>query len=139
MQESELIKALECCYELDGWCSPENQNKCPLYGYEEEHCDKHLLKATLDLIKRQKTAIDILIRKKETLQDEIAEQQAEVEELQKYKHDYYVLQSITRKEFAERLKERKYLSGDWSRGEHPYVVEEEDIDDLLEEMESERE
>lgn len=40
----------------------------------------------------------------------------------------------TVKEFAERLKERKYLSSEWSHGEHPYVVEEDEIDDLVEEM-----
>ena len=38
------------------------------------------------------------------------------------------------KEFAERLKERKYLSYDWSHGAHPYVVEEDDINNLVEEM-----
>ncbi len=38
------------------------------------------------------------------------------------------------KEFAERLKERKYQTSDWSHGEHPYVVEESDIDEVLEEM-----
>ena len=38
------------------------------------------------------------------------------------------------KEFAEKLKERKYQSSDWSHGEHPFVVEETDIDELLEEM-----
>lgn len=38
------------------------------------------------------------------------------------------------KEFAERLKERKYQSSDWSHGEHPFVVEETDIDELVEEM-----
>ena len=38
------------------------------------------------------------------------------------------------KDFAERLKEYKYLSSDWSHGEHPFVVEENDIDELVEEM-----
>lgn len=38
------------------------------------------------------------------------------------------------KQFAERLKERKYQSSDWSHGEHPFVVEESDIDELVEEM-----
>ena len=38
------------------------------------------------------------------------------------------------KEFVERLKVYKYLSSDWSHGEHPFVVEEADIDDLVEEM-----
>ena len=38
------------------------------------------------------------------------------------------------KEFAERLKEQKYQSSEWSHGEHPFVVEEADIDDLVLEM-----
>ena len=37
-------------------------------------------------------------------------------------------------DFAENLKEYKYQSSDWSHGEHPFVVEESDIDDLVEEM-----
>ena len=40
------------------------------------------------------------------------------------------------KDFAERLKEHKYQSSDWSHGEHPFVVEESDIDELAEEMAS---
>ena len=39
------------------------------------------------------------------------------------------------KEFAERLLQRKYQSSDWSHGEHPFVVEENDILDILEEKE----
>jgi uncharacterized membrane-anchored protein len=35
------------------------------------------------------------------------------------------------KEFAEKLKKYKYVSSDWSHGEHPFVVEEDDIDDVL--------
>ena len=38
------------------------------------------------------------------------------------------------KEFAARLKEQAYLSKEWSHGEHPMVVECDDIDDLLDEM-----
>ena len=38
------------------------------------------------------------------------------------------------REFAERLKEMKYESIEWAHGEHPYVVEESDIDNLVEEM-----
>ena len=38
------------------------------------------------------------------------------------------------KEFAERLKKHKYESSDWSHGEHPFVVEESDIDEVLYEM-----
>ena len=38
------------------------------------------------------------------------------------------------KEFAERLRQRAYKSSDWSRGEHPLVIELEDVEDVLEEM-----
>lgn len=41
-----------------------------------------LLKNSLNIINRQKSEIDILIRKNETLKDEIAEQQVEIERLQ---------------------------------------------------------
>lgn len=86
-------------------------------------------------IKQKDTEIDILIRKKETLKDELAEKQAEIEELKKYKHDYYVLQSITRKEFAERLKEKSHISlnENW-KGSPKLVVTTEDIDHLVKEM-----
>lgn len=36
--------------------------------------------------------------------------------------------------FAERLKAHKYQSNDWSHGEHPFVVEESDIDYIAKEM-----
>lgn len=42
------------------------------------------------------------------------------------------------KEFAERLKEMKYESIEWAHGEHPYVVEESDIDNLVAEMVGEK-
>ena len=38
------------------------------------------------------------------------------------------------REFADRLKGMKYESIEWAHGEHPYVVEESDIDNLVEEM-----
>ena len=38
------------------------------------------------------------------------------------------------KEFAERLKKQMYQSSDWSHGEHPFVVEESDIDNTLDEL-----
>ena len=53
---------------------------------------------------------------------------------QAYKNGYEKGKADAVKEFAERLKEYKYLSSDWSHGEHPFVVEEADIDELMEEM-----
>lgn len=54
----------------------------------------------------------------------------------KSRFDEYIEKSKAEaiKEFAENLKERKYQSTEWSHGEHPFVVEVDDIDDLLEEM-----
>ena len=40
-----------------------------------------LAKETFDMLNRQKTEIDILIRKKETLRDELEEKQTEIERL----------------------------------------------------------
>jgi hypothetical protein len=51
-----------------------------------------------------------------------------------YKNGYEAGKKDAVKEFAVRLKKYKYLSSDWSHGEHPFVVEESDIDELAEEM-----
>ena len=40
----------------------------------------------------------------------------------------------TVRKMQERLKERAYTSNDWSHGEHPMVVECDDIDQIAEEM-----
>ena len=82
------------------------------------------IKDTLDLLKQKNTEIDILIRKKETLKDELAEKQAEVERLKSFRKEGFInllgnclvfsknlqdyndmrkgLKSEARKEFAER-------------------------------------
>ena len=77
MKDNEIIKALECC--IDGYC-----RGC-MYGETSQMtCRDDLMRESLDLINRQKSEIDILIRKKETLRDEIAEQQAEIERLKEF-------------------------------------------------------
>jgi len=84
MTDNEIIKALECCSKDDIDCE-----QCPANGLcdNDDYC---FTGAILDLINRQKaeiakkdTEIDILIRKKEALRDEIAEKQAEIERLHK--------------------------------------------------------
>jgi cell division protein FtsB len=74
MTDAEIIKALECCG-VNRDCVGCPKEKEP-YG-----CYFVLCGGAIDLINRQKTEIDILIRKKEVLRDEIAEQQAKVEAL----------------------------------------------------------
>ena len=79
MTDNEIIKALECC--KNSLSEKDACGDCPLYEEEEVTCITILSKNALDLINRQKAEIDILIRKKESLRDEIAEQQAEIERL----------------------------------------------------------
>ena len=93
-------------------------------------------------INRQQAEIDILIRKKETLRDEIAEQQAEIERLKyileceeaKYdkcaKHFY----KVGVKDFAERLKDMHKHN---TTSVVSLVTVFDNINKLLEEMERE--
>lgn len=53
---------------------------------------------------------------------------------QAYRNDYDKGYADGVKKFAQKLKSRKYKSSDWSHGEHPFVVEESDIDEILKEM-----
>ena len=131
------------CIECQGsYC-----DECELYNIyggnpQVEGCEKFV---DADLINRQKEQIEGLISGQETLQNYITKKDAEIERLQKENTELdgaNILLTVTLKnakseavkEFAERLKERKYQTSDWSHGEHPYVVEESDIDEVLEEM-----
>lgn len=51
-----------------------------------------------------------------------------------YKMHYENAKAEAIKDFAERLKQWQYESSDWSHGEHPYVVEVNEIDNLVAEM-----
>lgn len=65
-----------------------------------------LAKETFDMLSRQKKEIEILIRKKETLQDEIAEQQAEIERLKRQENTVaklYYLKGV--RDLAKRVRE----------------------------------
>lgn len=75
MTDENIIRALECCVEEE----IKSCSKCPLAT--RKRCVNKLRRECLKLINRQQAEIDILIRKKEALRDEIAEQQAEIEEL----------------------------------------------------------
>ena len=70
--------------------------------------------------------------------DLINRQKAEIEKVKpihnSFERELECAKQEAIKEFAERLKEQKYQSSDWSRGEHPFVVEESDIDELVQEM-----
>lgn len=85
MTDNEIIKALELCNSsfLDRSC-----RECQFY--KVSHCSTALINEGINLINRQKaeiekkdTEIAILIRKNETLKDEVSELRAEVERLQR--------------------------------------------------------
>ena len=91
LKDNEIIKALECCNGFE--CCPD---ECPFHSKEfkkKAACldeKEGIMAKALDLINRQKaeiknkdTEIDILIRKKETLKDEVSEMRAEIERLKR--------------------------------------------------------
>ena len=83
----QLMKAIECCLIVD--C--DTCDYCPLYDRDNgctEDGTYTLLERAFDLIKRLQTEIDILIRKKDTLREENAEQQAEIERKDKILNSY---------------------------------------------------
>ena len=73
MTDNEIVKALECCADEHEDCK-----NCPVYDFCKEHSHE-MVKATFDLINRQKAEIEALIAGQETLQKYIAEQKAEIE------------------------------------------------------------
>jgi hypothetical protein len=146
MTDNEIIKALKCCANL---CE-DGCNGCYLVPSESKdaYCMDKLTKDAIDLINRQKEEIskkdieiDILIRKKEDLSDEVERLGDSNKRLKEAvglmlnnDNGVELIKTEAYKEFAEKLLKRKYLSSDWSHGEHPYVVEESDIEDLLYEL-----
>lgn len=139
MTDNEIIKALECCKDSES-CA--DCYECPYAECANTNgCLGELIADTINLINRQQTEIDILIRKKETLRDEIAEQQAEIERLKKgWKADVILTadaKAEARKEFAERLKAKAFTTSQNIVGKCWYEIDSELIDNLLEEMERE--
>lgn len=132
MKDEQTIKALHLCANTEG-C-----RECPLHSMYSANCIKKLMNNTLDLIERQQEKIEAIINGQETLSKALVTKDAEIERLEAEKDNlirtYKECMTDAIKEFAEKIKERKYLSSDWSHGEHPFVVEEDDIDDVLYEM-----
>lgn len=125
MTDNEIIKALECCAQPDPICK-----ECPCYdAYLKYPCTDQLKWAALNLIDRQKAKIERLrgllrfeAEGANTLNDVIAEQQAEIKRLTTLAelgniraNDYRAMRDKAKnaraeaiKEFAERLKEKAY-------------------------------
>jgi hypothetical protein len=136
MNDNDVIKALECCayYITPNECEWSN---CPFVT--EKGCSlelDELQKLALDLIKRQKAEIERLqkqLKEGIDLSDDV----------------FKIVKAEARKEFTERLKEIAQPYGHvefYPNGKtlgvirtEQYLLKENDIDNLLEEMESERE
>lgn len=160
MNDNEIIKALEMC----GNIVVSSCKECSFHISCNANCVKQVMCNALDLINRQKadlkqkdTEIDILIRKREALKDEVAELRAEVERLRGFRKEGFFnllgnclvysknlkdyndmrkgLKSEARKEFAERLEEKSIYIPPSSNGKFGVdVVFVEDVYNLLTEL-----
>lgn len=138
MTDNEIIKALECYLGV--------QVPCSSCEYKSEFsCRKAMEKDALDLINRQKAKIEALLMDNSQLQtdnfnaiENAKDLSVAVEiwkEIARREANYVdVAKAKAIKEFAEMLKKFAYTSQDWSHGEHPCVVEVEDIDNLVQDM-----
>lgn len=151
MTDNEIIKEIEYCLEqgITSEC-----DRCK----DKIGCRDTLLHNALNLINRQKAEIkrkdieiDILIRKKKTLEDERLELRAEGKRIRityqdipvKMERIYRIggenalveaIKSEAYKEFAEMLK-TKYAKGmNWFKKKESYYVNVGDIDELLTEL-----
>ena len=89
----------------------------------------------LDLMNRKDKQIDELVEINLNHEEAIKKAKEACYQCQeRHKEEIKIAKSEAVKEFAERLMQRKYQSSDWSHGEHPYVVEVDDILVILEEM-----
>ena len=107
MTGAEIIKALEWCTDTIPPC---HACKYDEDTYTSDECMGKLMKDALDLINRQKAEIDILIRKKETLRDEVADKDAEIERLHKQEKTVakmYYLKGV--RDLAKRIRDKFYL------------------------------
>jgi predicted RNase H-like nuclease len=141
MTDEQIIKALECCGNIvDSTCKG-----CVYHKTYNASCVVLLMRDALDLFNRQKaelskkdTEIDILIRKKEALRDEISELKAEIERLEfdnVHWNDWEV-KCRAIKEFWSKLKThtRKMKSSDFSGEFWDKAILVEDGDNLVKEM-----
>lgn len=103
MNDSEIIKALECCTTTKGGCK-----ECPMKGYEKVDCQLIAATEAYKLINRQQAEIERLNIELKTMRGAANGFKAEVEKLQTEKdlfiRNYSNFQKELLKEFAERVK-----------------------------------
>jgi hypothetical protein len=155
MTDEQIIKGLECCADE----SVEICNECP-YFVDTFTCNQmQMRKDALDLINRQKAeieALDFLIKESNKLverQDKTIDRLKTLAELGNMRaNDYRVMRDralkaesevkTLREEKAEAIKEFwSRLQGiayrsevEWSYGEHPMLIELDDVEEIYKEM-----
>lgn len=121
MTDEQITSALEGC----GICGDHHcDEQCPCFrnGINvTSMCRRNLIIEAHDLIKRQQAEIEQWKEEANRYQNLWCDAEKDISNA--------IIEA--QKDFAEKLKKYKYVSSDWSHGEHPYVVEEDDIDNLL--------
>lgn len=127
MSDEEIIKALKCCGEPYNICA-----ECPMPNNIKDdcRCGEHLANYALDLITRKQTEIEQLKFEIAKLLPEGCPYATQVEVSNKLEAQ---IKSEAVKEFAERLKEKKFELDDQNEDVF-YAVEMTDIDNLVKEM-----
>lgn len=134
MKDNEIIKALECCSNLEA-CE-----KCPLASlqkYDADTCEHQIMLYALDLINRQKAEIERL--KKGIIYtvkfNEKQLEQIKDDILQNVEFNINNIKSEAVREYAERFKERLRDNAKFDRGEHTYyLVGDSFVDNIADEM-----
>lgn len=137
--EEEIIKALGIC--VDKATKLIHRDTCKDCPYHHDLLCMFSVKSdALNLIRKQQAEIERLKAENNRSFDKwiILEERTKKRYEELYQEAKAVVRAEAIREFAERLKEMKYESIEWAHGEHPYVVEESDIDNLVEEMVGEK-
>ena len=128
--EEEIIKALGICVDkATKLICRDTCKDCPYH--HDLLCMFSVKSDALNLIRKQQAEIERLKCETGKLLPKNCPYAMQMEVSNKLET---IIRAEAVKEFAERLKEMKYESIEWAHGEHPYVVEESDIDNLVEEM-----
>ncbi len=130
LTDKEIIKALECCGNLDvNGC-----HCCPLHEMKSPECLSKLCAESVDLINRQQAEIE---RVKSGCKRLVEKQNLYKENMQATR-EWQIEQAKaeTIKEFAERCKEKQFCFGSLKGVElvSIYAVEIKDVDNLVKEM-----
>ncbi len=154
MESKEIIKALECCFRG----TTDDCGGCPCFNnntYTTLDCMEELMKNALALIKHQQAERETMLKDLQFRTNQVIEQQADVERLQKelalkgleyhllererakdisgFVDDLKLVRAEAIKEFAERLTDKASIYR-VNGFDYAWQITQEDIDNLVKEM-----